>query len=295
MSKMLFNYSSVVVDNLAASGQCYEAIGLKRVWEGVHPIFDVRGAAFATQKGGALLLERSGDGHPALRSFEGAKERNFHIALLVDDLAAQLELCRRSNYSRFVSDIYRGIGGASFAVELNIGEKASLWLEFTEGLGNLLSAKETPFECVDSTAMAAAKRSDIMLPFESIGLRANASASDGFFDVLSAINAVVMLDWHYLEVNEPTDEKGVMAGFLKRIGRPGIFGTNLVPVDMAAFVERAKRNKVDTNTEEPIRLMVEVRGKQMTCADIITINPRATGGARIFILKPLEYPWQVAV
>jgi hypothetical protein len=179
-------------------------------------------------------------------------------------------------------------------VELDIGGGNSLWMEFTEGLANLASAPASPFECVDSTAMVAGKRDDVIKPFESIGLTANRKASDGFFDVLAGINAVVMLDWHYLEVNEPTDQQGAMVKFLQRIGRPGIFGTNFVPRDMAAFVASAKEKKIDTNTEQPIRLMVEVRGTKYTCADIVTINPRATGGARIFVLKPLEYPWKVA-
>ena len=127
-----------------------------------------------------------------------------------------------------------------------------------------------------------------------IGLKGNPKASDGYFDVLAGINAIVLLDWHYLEVNEPTDKQGAMTKFLQRMGRPGIFGTNFVPRDMAAFVTMAKQKKIDINTEQPIRLMVEVRGTKYTCADIVTINPRATGGARIFVLKPLQYPWELA-
>jgi hypothetical protein len=99
--------------------------------------------------------------------------------------------------------------------------------------------------------------------------------------------------WQASEVAEPTDPKGVMMNFLQRIGHAGIFGINLACDDMDRFLAAARAGKVDTNTEKPILLMVDVRGTQYRCADIITINPRTTGGARIFVLKPFEYPWQL--
>ena len=141
--------------------------------------------------------------------------------------------------------------------------------------------------------MVARKRTDIVAPLESVILPHSTVASDGHFKVLEGINEIIVLDWHYLEVNEPTKEQGVMANFLARMGRPGIFGVNYVPRNMDEFVETAKRLSLDVNTPKPILLMVEVHGTEYKCADIITISPRATGGARIFILKPLEYPWQL--
>jgi hypothetical protein len=289
MTDYLFNYSSVVVDDLASAG-VYEKIGLVRVWEGEHPVFGTRGVMLATGKGGTLLLEGGATKHAALSAFTGSKERNFHINLLVQGLAAQRVRCKQSAFVRYLSDDYDGPGGRSFAVELDIGA-GSLWMEFTEG--KLVADARSRFECVDSTAMVARKRTDIVAPIESVSLPHSKVASDGYFKVLEGINEIIVLDWHYLEVNEPTLEKGVMANFLARMGRPGIFGMNYVPRDMAEFVAAAKQTSLDINTPEPIRLAVEVRGKEYKCADIITINPRATGGARIFILKPLEYPWEL--
>jgi len=291
MSKYLFNYSSVAVDNLA-SANIYEQIGLKKVWEGKHPVFGAKAVLMATDKGGTLLMDVASASHPAVTALAGAKERNLHIALLTEDLAAQRARCQQSRFVKSQTDDFDGPTGRSFAVELDIGA-GSLWMEFTEGLDKMASDAGSRFECVDSTAMVARKRSDIIAPIESITLPHSTVAGDGYFKVLEGINDIIVMDWHYLEVNEPTQEKGVMSNFLARMGRPGIFGVNYVPKSMKEFVETAKRLSIDVNTQEPIQLMVEVHGKEYGCAEIITINPRATGGARIFVLKPLEYPWKL--
>lgn len=293
MSKYLFNYSSVVVDDITRSADVYRKIGAHDVWEGEHPFFRTRGVICATQKGGALLLEQKSEAHPAIAAFEGEKERNFHIGLVVDDIESQRALCEKSPHVREVSDTYGGPTGKSFVARLSAGNDHNFWIEFTGGLENLAGDSRSSFECVDSTAMVAESRDDLLKPFESIGLLSDKAASDGYFDVLEGINVVVLMDWHYLEINEPTKADGVMTNFLRRLGRPGIFGTNFVPKDMSKFVEVARENQIDTNTEKPILLNVRVRGTEYRCAKIITINPRATGGARIFILEPLEYPWRL--
>ena len=293
MSEFVFNFSSVVVEELEAPGQVLVAIGMRKVWSGTHPFFKCRAVAYATQKGGTVLLERGSESHAAVQAFAGAKERNFHICLLARDFDAQRKRCAASRYVDSVSDDYQGVGGRSFAVELRILDQHGLWLEFTEGHGNLLSAPDSDFLYVDSVAMCAARRSDLLEPLASIGLASDKVASDGYFSVLGTINAVILLGWHYLEVAEPTDQTGVMMNFLQRIGHPGIFGINLACEDMERFVAATRAGKVDTNTEKPVLLMVDVRGKEYRCADIITINPRATGGARIFVLKPFEYPWKL--
>jgi hypothetical protein len=291
MTKYLFNYSSVVVDDLAST-KVFEQIGLGKVWEGRHPIFGKKAVLMATDKGGTLFLDAASSEHKDVKALAGSKERNFHIALLTQDLAAQRARCKQSRFARTLTEDYEGPAGRSFAVELDIGA-GSLWMEFTQGLDRLVSQPNSRFECVDSIAMVARKRNDIIEPIESVSLPRSATAGDGYFKVLEGINDVVIMDWHYLEVNEPTQEKGVLANFLARKGRPGIFGINYVPKDMKEFVETAKRLSIDVNTQEPIQLMVEVHGKEYGCAQIITINPRATGGARIFILKPLDYPWKL--
>ena len=203
-------------------------------------------------------------------------------------------MAKASAHAWEVSDDYDGPSGRSFMVRLRIGEGDEFFCEFTEDHNNLVSNPESSFICVDSVAMVALKRDDLMVPLQSLGLRTDPRVNDGYFRVLDAINVCAMLgDWHYLEVNEPTKPDGVMGSILTRIGRPGIIGTNYVPKDMKAFVEVARKHKISTNTEEPILLMVGVKDVDYKCAEIITINPRATGGGRIFILRPLEYPWEL--
>src|SRR5262249_35923907 len=48
MTDYVFNYSSVVVDDLAAAARLYEQIGLVRVWEGQHPQFQTPAVLMAT-------------------------------------------------------------------------------------------------------------------------------------------------------------------------------------------------------------------------------------------------------
>lgn len=291
MNTYLFNYSSVAVDSLS-SADTYEEIGLTKVWEGRHPVFGAKAMLMATGRGGTLLLEAPSASHDAVKGLTGSNERNLHLALLTEDLAGQRQRCKQSRFVKSHTDDYDGPTGRSFAVELDISA-GTLWMEFTEGLDRLTSDPNSRFECVDSTAMVAHKRSDIIEPIESISLPHSAVASDGYFRALEGVNEIIVMDWHYLEVNEPTQKSGVMANFLSRMGRAGIFGVNYVPKRMDEFVATAKRLSIDTNTQEPILLMVEVHGKEYQCAEIITVNPRATGGARIFILKPLEYPWKL--
>jgi hypothetical protein len=291
--KFVFNLNSIVVDDLA-SASAFGKIGLTKVWEGVHPFFRTKAAAYATRKGGIMVFQVSPDAHPAISRYAGRKERYFHIELLVPDLEVQKAVAERSSHHGEISDIYQGPFGRSFAVQLKVAGGSDIWLEFTEGHKNLIGSVESAFICVDSTAMVAPDRDVLLAPLKSLGLVTDPRADNGDFGVLAAINAVMMLqDWHYLEVNEPTQDDGVMNGLLQRIGHPGIFGTNLVPVDMDAFVRRAKEQGVGTNTEDPILLNVSVGDTTYKCADIVTINPRSTGGARVFVLTPLEYPWQL--
>ena len=291
--EFLFNSSSVVVDNIVASGSSYEALGLTRVWEGDHPFFKTACHIFAAGKGGVTLFARQESAHGAIKAFEGKAERAFHVNLLVEDIGEMHRRSRLSTFSLDVSDVYEGPCGSSFSTEFRVGA-GSLWVEFTAGLNRVVTSPESDIDCVDSTAFVAASRQDFLAPLNSIGLQATASASNANFKVLGCINTVMMLgDWHYLEVNEPTVSDGVVSKFLSRMGSPGIFGTNFAVRDITVFMEKARSRGLATNTPEPILLQVEVGERTYRCANILTISPRSTGGGRGFILEKLQYPWEL--
>jgi hypothetical protein len=285
-----YRYASVVVDDLAAASDVFERLGTRTTWKGTHPHFRTHAALSATRRGGILLLELAEDAHPAVQKFRNAKERYFNLCLAVADLQAQRSRCAGARHVTSVTDEYLGPAGPSFAVEMSTGGQDTLWVEFVPAAAPPVGHPQSAFSRVESTAMVAPTREALLGPFRELGLDPDAKVSGAYFEVLAAANSVLTLGWHYLEVNEPTGE-GAMAGFLKRLGRPGIFGLNLEPVDMGAFVNTAHQESIETNTPTPIVLRLELHGTQMDCADIITVPPRATGGARLFILTPREYPW----
>jgi hypothetical protein len=265
-------------------------LGLVQIWDGAHAYFGSAAALFATRRGGLLLLEHRSATHPAIERYRGKAERYFHVAVTARDLAHVRAEWEGSPQVAEVSRPYRGPVGQSIVARLRVGESDALWIECVEG--GEVEAPASAFARVESTAMVAASRQLLVDPLRALGLHPDARVSDGRFPSLGAINSVVLLDWHYLEVNEPTGD-GFMAGFLRRLEGPGIFGINLEPVDMRAFVARTVQEGVTTNTPETVRLQVEVRGQLHDCADIITVSPRATGGARLFVLTPREYPWKL--
>jgi len=285
-----YRYASVVVDDLTAATDVFERLGTRTTWTGTHPHFQTHAALCATQRGGVLLLQQAQGAHPAVRQFRDARERYFNLCLGVDDLQAQRSRCAGARHVTGVTDEYLGPAGPSFAVELSTGGQGTLWVEFVPATAPSVGHPQSAFSRVESTAMVAPTREALLEPFRELGLEPDARVSGAYFAVLAAANSVVSLGWHYLEVNEPTGE-GAMAGFLKRLGRPGIFGLNLEPVDMGAFVDKAQKESIETNTPAPIVLRLALHGIVMDCADFITVSPRATGGARLFILTPREYPW----
>jgi hypothetical protein len=287
-----YRYASVVVDDLAAATHVFNQLGTRKTWTGTHPLFQTNAALCATRRGGILLLQLDAGAHRAVQEFHDAKERYFHLCLAVDDPAAQRARCVTAGHVTRLSDEYLGPAGPTFAVELAIGEYGTLWVEFVPATATPVGHSHAMFSRVESTALVAPSREALLAPLRELGLEADARVSGAYFAALAAVNSVVTLGWHYLEVNEPTGE-GAMAGFLRRRGRSGIFGLNLEPVDMAAFVQRVTHEAVETSTPTPVVLRLELHGIEMDCADIITVSPRATGGARLFVLTPRDYPWAV--
>lgn len=285
MSTARFQYTSLVVDDLDASAEGFAAIGLIQTWEGYHPNFQSRAKLLATQKGGVLCIEAASDASDLVKQRAGTPERWFHIALSVR-VGTVANLIGKPGLQ--ISDPYDGPLGQSVIVSLETADGRFV-VELVEG-DVFTGASESAFTRVESTASVSSDRARIADAFEAFGLRSNPE-NDAHFPSLDCDNRIALLDWHYIEFADPTGP-GVMQGLLDRLGGPGIFGINIEPRDMDEFVERAQGRGIRLNTTEPEVLPVVFHGEDMACADIITINPRSMGG-RIFVLSPLDYPWQV--
>lgn len=285
MTLPLFQYTSIVVDDLDASADGFASIGLVPVWEGRHPHFGTSGKLLATQKGGVLCLAADPNANDQVKRRAATPERWFHIALSVP-VGAIESLGEAANVT--LSDPYDGPLGRAVTATLGTDDGEML-VELYEG-DVTTEAPGSSFVRVESTASVSANRAAIAAAFEALGLHANPE-NDAHFPTLDCDNRIALLDWHYIEFAAPTGP-GVMQGLLERLDGPGIFGVNLEPRDMSEFVATAERHQIRLNTQEPEVLPVVFHGADMACADIITINPRSLGG-RVFVLSPLDYPWKV--
>ncbi len=280
-----FAYASLVSDDTKATVDVLSAIGLVKVWEGTHPFLQCGGTLMATRRGGVLVLATGADAHPALGAVAATKERWFHFALEMPDLAAAPWAALQGVE---VSDVYEGPIGRAVMAEVSLDDADRMFVEMVE-LGAGVSAPGSAFARVESTAMVTSDRVDMAARLGVLGLSTD-PRQDALFPTLAGLNRISVLDWHYLEFVEPTDT-GVISGLRERLGRSGIFGLNIEPVDMGGFLAVVQTTGLDVNSKEPIVLPVVVEGRDMSCANIITVNPRATGGGRLFVLTPLEYPW----
>jgi hypothetical protein len=285
MSQPLFQYTSIVVDDLDTSTAGFAAIGLVPVWEGRHPHFATEAKLLATQRGGVLCLASGPDADDRVKRRAATPERWFHIALSVPPGTIER---LRGTPDVSLTDPYDGPLGRAVTAAL-ITDGGEMLVELYEG-DVTTGAPDSSFVRIESTASVSADRATSAAAFESLGLRANPE-NDAHFPTLDCDNRIALLDWHYIEFADPTGP-GVMQSLLERLGGPGIFGINLEPRDMSEFVATAKRHQVRLNSTKPEVLPVVFHGTDMACADIITINPRSLGG-RIFVLAPLDYPWKV--
>ena len=231
-------------------------------------------------------MQKSEDANPALRRIEPSPERWFHFAM-----QATPEEIRhlRLNDQVQVSDDYEGPWGTAVMVQLAVTEDDPIFIELHSSPEARVSSADSAFVRVESTANCWSSRDELVRAVSTVGITMEPRV-DGFFPTLEGLNRIAVLDWHYLEFVEPT-APGVISGIVDRLGRPGIFGINVEPADMKVFIETAEASGLRTNTPLPDVLPVVAEGKEMDCADIITVNPRATGGGRIFVLTPMDYPW----
>ncbi len=280
-----FLYASYVSDDVEAATSVLASIGMPVTWRGRHPFFGVEAGLCATRQGGVMVLQADGDGHPAVAAYVGARERMFHLAI-----GGLPEGWRDAPQLATVSEPYEGPLGTMRAVELALAGGTSLWLETAEGdvaVGDPAAAMLR----VESTPIVAPSLPVLEDPFSALGLSRVDHLSDTHFPSLLCDTHIMLLeDWHFVELNEPTGP-GVMAQLLSARGTPGIFGLSIEPVDLAEFAATARAAGVKTNTSEPMTLPVTVDGREMAADHILTIPPNASGGARLFILEPVDYPW----
>lgn len=278
-----FLYASYISDDVDAAAAALGAIGMPLAWRGTHPFFGVDAALCAARQGGLLVLA-NGD-HPALAPYAEGRERMFHLAI-----GGLPDGWRESPAVASVSDEYEGPAGPARAVELALAGGASLWVEVA-GAGARVGDPASRMARIESTPMAAATLPVLEDAFASLGLEVVDSLAGTHFPSLACNSHIMLLeDWHFVELNEPTGD-GVMAQLLAARGTPGLFGVSIEAVDLGEFAATARAAGVKTNTEEPMTLPVTVDGRAMDADHILTVPPYASGGARLFVLEPVDYPW----
>jgi hypothetical protein len=264
-----------------------ETIGMPCLWRGEHPFFGVDTAVCAMQMGGLTVMAASDAGHPAIAPYIGTLERMFHCAI-----AGVPDGWENSGKLRSVSDPYETPFGSARALELALDGDASLWIEAFDG-GAQVGDPNSRFKRMESTPMVSPKLADIEDGLLSLGFEPVEHLSSTHFPTLASNSHIFLLeDWHFLELNEPTGD-GVMQNLLQARGNSGIFGVSIQPVDLDEFARTTSENNIKTNTGEAIMLPVQVEGKDYDSDEIITLPPKATGGARIFVLNPVDYPWKL--
>jgi hypothetical protein len=282
-----FLYASYVSDDVGAASTALAAIGMPVTWQGTHPYFGVDAALCAARRGGVLVLQAgtADRAHPAVAAYAGARERMFHMAL-----GGLPETWRESPHLATVSEPYEGPAGTTQAVEVALATGTSLWLEVA-GSDAAVGDPASAMARVESTPIVAPSLQILEDPFSSLGLARVQHLSNTHFPSLLCDTHIMLLeDWHFVELNEPTGE-GIMGQLLSARGAPGIFGLSIETDDLGEFAGTAKAAGVKTNTEEPMTLPVTVDGREMAADHILTIPPHASGGARLFILEPVDYPW----
>jgi hypothetical protein len=284
-----FLYASYVSDDIDEAVSVLETLGMPCTWRGKHPFFGVDSAICAMQKGGLMVMAATeGDGaHDAVSAYVGQLERMFHCAI-----AGLPDGWEDSDKLATISDPYDGPCGSTRALEFRLPDGGSLWMEAMPADAEV-GDPGSRFLRMESTPMVSPKLADLEDAIASVGLAAVDHLSGTAFPTLAANSHIFLLeDWHFLELNEPTGD-GIMGNLLSARGSSGIFGVSIQPVDLDEFARTTREAGIRTNTKEAIVLPVTVDGKPYDADEIITLPPKATGGARIFVLNPMDYPWKL--
>jgi len=287
-----FAYASYISDDPDRSAQVLGRLGVPVIWEGMHPFFGVPAIVCGTRDGSIMVLGPPDleSAHPAVARYRSARERMFHLAIRAGVGLSASDLSRIGELE--VHGPYAGPCGETMAVSLPVGDSAPLWVELCLEVGSA-GAAGSAFARVESVPMVGASLAGLRSGFARLGLSVVDGLDTALFPTLSARSEVIVLDQRtFIEFNEPAGE-GPMATFLSRIGGAGIFGLSIEPDDLLNFVSTAHSCGVETNTDKPITLPVVVGGVEYAADDMVTVSPRMTGGARLFVVIPRDYPWKL--
>jgi hypothetical protein len=248
----------------------------------------VRAAIGAARRGGLMVLASDGGAaHAAVRSYVGHRERHFHVAIA--DLPPGWD---ESDRIETISDPYDGPLGPARAVELAMSDAQTLWIEAVLDTNAAVADPSASMLRVENTAYVAAAKADLESAFASLGLY-TADGLEATFPTLGCTTKVLPLeDWHYLEFNEPAGD-GMMARLLKAIGRAGIFGLNVEPVDIDRFLASASAAGMEEDASPLQPLPVDVAGARHIADDVLVLPRRIAGGGRFFAIRPGAFPWQL--
>lgn len=291
--RYLINHVSVVVENLARIEPLYEALGLRAVVRGDHPVFGARYTLFATAKGGILLLERGEKAHEAVAAFAERRDRHFHLCFACEDLGQLLTLAAKSKYVTNTIGPYDGITRSrAVTLELKTGDDTTMFVEFSDGLHSVAAATESWVQYIESIALHAPTHASLLDPLADFGMHIDPGASNASFPQLGSgsINMALPLDWCWLEINAPSGQMGLGNKILERLGRPGVSGISLAVDDLKTVETAALAAGIPLNTKEPYRLDALIRGEVVPCADMYTVNRKASELVSLFMMKPLDYP-----
>jgi hypothetical protein len=286
-------YVSLVCDDLASSERALSQLGFGKVWEGQHPVFDAKGVLLSSRSGGIMLLGAST--HPAVQAVQSTKERWLHLSILAQDLSGVRDRAQEASAATKTTEFsLKGLGsGIVFEIPAESDGEPSLFIEFLTASEDDVFDAGSSISRIESVAYIGQARTEFTDPLKQLGYVSDPKTSDAEFPTLGGINSIVWLRDNYLELNEPLVPDGVMKSLMSRMGRSGIFGVNVQPDDLDDSCARWRAAGIETNTEKPIILEGNLHGKTYGVCDIVTVNPRSTGGGRLFALRPLEYPWDL--
>ena len=270
-----FLYVSYVSEDLERSVDALATLGLVEVWRGSHAYFGADAVLCAAQQGGVLAvagpLPRLS---PVLAGSRQRRDSMLHIA--VCDLPGDW---REGLPVSVGVETYAGPLGPSTMLAFDVGDEGGqVLIEIVSGQAHVGSANARSLR-VENTPYVGSSLAELRAIFAAIGLTPIPNLDAVVFPTLQCRTEAIILDgWHFIELNAPTGD-GPMHDVLTSLGKPGLFGLNLEPEE---FHE----------SETPVDLPVVVNGHSMVSHRIVFVPPRFTGGALIFKVRPVSFPWQ---
>jgi hypothetical protein len=268
-----FLYVAYSSDDLDSSVDALRTLGLVEVWRGRHAHFATEAVLCAAQRGGIMVIANSalvGESADATAPRHASAMLHIAVSALPDGVPYQ-------PVEAHTVHAYDGPLGPSRMLEFG-ADGGRVLVEIVAGNPSVGSGAARSLR-IENTPYVAESLEELELIFASMGLGPSIDIGTMEFPTLHCRSrAVLMEDWHFIELNAPTGD-GPMREMLTGLGGAALFGLNLEP---AAF----------DDGEVPIDLPVVLHGKDLTSHRIVTISPRRTGGALIFKVQPVSFPWK---